>query len=61
MEYKPLERYFGLVEQGDAFGESCMFAKESTYLREPQRFYQAFAITDCYYATLHINDVKKVM
>jgi hypothetical protein len=28
--YKPLERLFGTMTQGMAFGESCMFVQESS-------------------------------
>ncbi len=57
---EPLERYFGYLSTGDLFGESCMIATHSKMLVPTIKFYDAFAITDCYYLTLKMSDLKKV-
>jgi hypothetical protein len=57
---EPLERYFGCLSTGDLFGETCMIAPTSKMLLPTVKFYDAFAITDCYYLTLKQSDLKKV-
>ena len=54
----PLERFFGCVTTGDLFGETCMFASDSSRLVPTVKFYDAFTITDCYYLTLQRSDLK---
>ena len=56
----PLERYFGCLQTGNLFGESCMFAADSSMLAPTVKFYDAFGITDCYYLTLQRVDLKRV-
>jgi hypothetical protein len=37
-----------------------MYAADSSRLGPTVKFYDAFAITDCYYLTLQRSDLKKV-
>lgn len=59
--YEPLERFFGTLTPGCAFGESCLLGNESSALTEKPRFYQAIALTDCYYITLHMTSLRRIM
>ena len=59
--YKPLERHFGTITSGMAFGESCMFGSESRGLSEKPSFFNAIALTECYFITLSMHDLKETM
>jgi CRP-like cAMP-binding protein len=59
--YNTLERLFGTMHAGMAFGESCMFGSESHSLYEKNKFYQAVALTDSYYLTLSLKDYRNAM
>jgi len=37
--YAPLERLFCVLNRGEMFGESCMFAPDSTKMTKLPRFY----------------------
>lgn len=54
--YKPLERHFGTLTTGMAFGESFMLGGS-----DRNRFYNAIAMTDCYCLSLSKESFDYIM
>lgn len=60
-KYKALEKLFGTLGPGNAFGESCMFGSDSASLKETTKFFNAIALTESYYLTINLREYKKIM
>lgn len=58
---KELERLFGTMGAGMAFGESCMFGNDAASLMDRNKFYNPIALTESYYLTLNMRDYQKVL
>lgn len=59
-KYAPLERLFGVLAEGNAFGESALLYENR------RKFYNAITFTECYFLTIQkldfdhfIRDVEK--
>jgi CRP-like cAMP-binding protein len=55
-QYHPLERHFGTLSTGMAFGESMLLGSQ-----EPQRFFNAIAMSECIVLTLQRVDFEYMM
>lgn len=45
-KYAPLERLFGVLAEGNAFGESALLYENR------RKFYNAITFTECYFLTI---------
>lgn len=56
MEFKPLERMFGTLTPGMAFGESSILQLNET----KNRFYNAIALNDVYVLSIKKSEFLKI-